>query len=519
MATLKHLSSKNADYGAAEQYLTFEHDEFTGRPILDENGRLVPRQDYRISSLNCGGEDFAVACMRANLRYGKNQRREDVKSHHYILSFDPRDGPDHGLTMDKAQELGERFCAEQFPGHQALVCTHPDGHNHSSNIHVHIVINSLRVAEVERKPYMDRASDTQAGAKHRCTAAAMRHFRAEVMELCQGVGLYQIDLLGGSKSRVTDREYWAQKKGQLALDKENAAQGKPPTKFETDKEKLRREIRAVLAVAVSFEDFAQRLLQRGITVKESRGRLSYLTPDRAKPITARKLGDEFDRAAVGAALERNAARPSRGAKPSIREQLRQPQGVQRMVDIEAKKAQGKGIGYQRWASVFNLKQAAQAFNIYTEYGFSSPEELEAAVSAAFAAVHDSSAKLKPIELALKEKKELRRQVAIYRATKTVREGFAAQKTPKARTTYRQEHEADLLRSEAAVHFFKANGITKLPSTKELTAEIEALMSEKNAGYTEYQERKRRANELLTVKRNIDQVLHGAPSQRRDEHDR
>ena len=356
MATLKHLSSKNADYGAAEQYLTFEHDEFTGRPVLDENGRLVPRQDYRISSLNCGGEDFAVACMRANLRYGKNQRREDVKSHHYILSFDPRDGPDHGLTMDKAQALGERFCAEQFPGHQALVCTHPDGHNHSGNIHVHIVINSLRVAEAERKPYMDRASDTQAGAKHRCTAAAMRHFRAEVMELCQGAGLYQIDLLGGSKNRVTEREYWAQKKGQLALDTEAAAQGKPPTKFETDKEKLRREIRAVLAVAVSFEDFAQRLLQRGITVKESRGRLSYLTPDRTKPITARKLGDDFDRAAVGAALERNAARPSLGAKPSIREQLRQPQGVQRMVDIEAKKAEGKGIGYQRWASNFNLKQ-------------------------------------------------------------------------------------------------------------------------------------------------------------------
>lgn len=519
MATLKHIASKNADYGAAEQYLTFEHDEFTGKPVLDENGRLVPRQDYLISSLNCGGEDFAVACMRANLRYGKNQQREDVKSHHYILSFDPRDGPDHGLTMDKAQELGERFCAEQFPGHQALVCTHPDGHNHSGNIHVHIVINSLRVAEVERKPYMDRASDTQAGAKHRCTAAAMRHFRAEVMELCQGAGLYQIDLLGGSKNRVTEREYWAQKKGQLALDKKNAAQGKPPTKFETDKEKLRREIRAVLAVAVSFEDFAQQLLQRGITVKESRGRLSYLAPDRAKPITARRLGDDFDRTAVSAALERNAARPSRGAKPSIREQLRQNQGVQRMVDIEAKKAQGKGIGYERWASVFNLKQAAQALNLYTEQGFSSPEELDAAISAAFAEVQSSADKLKPIELALKENKELRQQVSVYRATKPIREGLAAQKTPQARAAYRQAHEADLLRSDAAAQFFKAHGITKPPSTKVLTAEIDALLSEKNAEYTEYQERKRRASELLTIKRNIEQLLHGAPSQRRDEHDR
>ena len=146
MATFKHISSKNADYGAAEQYLTFEHDEFTMKPTLDENGRLVPREDYRLATLNCGDEDFAVACMRSNLRYGKNQKREDVKSHHYIISFDPRDGTDNGLTVDKAQSLGEEFCKEHFPGHQAIVCTHPDGHNHSGNIHVHIVIFRLKNA-------------------------------------------------------------------------------------------------------------------------------------------------------------------------------------------------------------------------------------------------------------------------------------------------------------------------------------------------------------------------------------
>ena len=163
MAILKHISSKNANYGDAEKYLTFEHDEFTMKPTLDADGRLIPRVDYRISSLNCGGEDFAVACMRSNLRYGKNQKREDVKSHHYIISFDPRDGPDNGLTVDRAQELGEKFCAEHFPGHQALVCTHPDGHSHTENIHVHIVINSLRIAEVPMLPHMDRPADRKAG--------------------------------------------------------------------------------------------------------------------------------------------------------------------------------------------------------------------------------------------------------------------------------------------------------------------------------------------------------------------
>ena len=298
MATFKHISSKNADYGAAEAYLTFEHDEFTMKPTLDENGRLIPREDYRISSLNCGGEDFAVACMRANLRYEKNQKREDVKSHHYIISFDPRDGTDNGLTVDRAQELGEQFCKEHFPGHQALVCTHPDGHNHSGNIHVHIVINSLRIYEVPLLPYMDRPADTREGCKHRCTNAAMEYFKSEVMEMCHREGLYQIDLLSGSKERITEREYWAAKKGQLALDKENAvreAAGQPtkPTKFETDKAKLRRTIRQALSQAGSFDEFSSLLLREGVTVKESRGRFSYLTPDRTKPITARKLGDDF----------------------------------------------------------------------------------------------------------------------------------------------------------------------------------------------------------------------------------
>ena len=261
------------------------------KPTLDENGRLIPREDYRIATLNCSDEDFSIACLRANLRYGKNLKREDVKSHHYIISFDPRDGPDHGLTVDRAQQLGEQFCLSHFPGHQAIVCTHPDGHNHSGNIHVHIVINSLRIEEVPFMPYMDRPCDTQPGMKHRCTNAAMEYFRSEVMEMCHTAGLYQIDLLNGSKNRITEREYWAQKKGQLALDQENvtlAEQGLPvkQTKFETDKEKLRKQIRSVLSSAVSYEDFVEKLLELGITVKESRGRLSYLTPDRTKPITA-----------------------------------------------------------------------------------------------------------------------------------------------------------------------------------------------------------------------------------------
>ena len=527
MATLKHLGSKNADYGAAEQYLLFEHDEFTMKPVLDENGRLIPREDYRLSTLNCGGEDFAVACMRSNLRYEKNQRREDVKSHHYIISFDPRDGTDNGLTVDRAQELGEQFCKEHFPGHQALVCTHPDGHNHSGNIHVHIVINSLRIYEVPLLPYMDRPADTREGCKHRCTNAAMEYFKSEVMEMCHREGLYQIDLLSGSKERITEREYWAAKKGQLALDKENAvreAAGQPtkPTKFETDKAKLRRTIRQALSQAGSFDEFSSLLLREGVTVKESRGRLSYLTPDRTKPITARKLGDDFDKAAVLVLLTQNAHRAAEQSKaileyPAAVKKLSQGEKttkttpadntLQRMVDREAKRAEGKGVGYDRWAAKHNLKQMAATVTAYQQYGFSSPEELDEACSAAYAAMQESLTELKQVEKTLNGKKELQRQVLAYSKTRPVRDGLKQQKNAKAKAAYRQKYESDFIIADAAARYFRENGISKLPSYKALQAEIETLIQEKNSGYNDYRAKREEYRRLQTVKGNIDQILH------------
>ena len=534
LATFKHISSKNADYGAAEAYLTFEHDEFTMKPTLDENGRLVPREGYRLATLNCGEEDFAVACLRSNLRYGKNQKREDVKSHHYIISFDPRDGTDNGLTVDKAQSLGEEFCNEHFPGHQAIVCTHPDGHNHSGNIHVHIVINSLRIEAVPLLPYMDRPADTKDGCKHRCTDAAMEYFKSEVMELCHRENLYQIDLLHGSKNRVTEREYWAQKKGQLALDKENAAReatGQPtkPTKFETDKAKLRRTIRQALSQAGSFDEFASLLLREGVTVKESRGRLSYLTPDRTKPITARKLGDDFDKAAVLALLTQNAHRAAEQttAIPEYphtqKERLREEKTaktapadntLQRMVDREAKRAEGKGVGYDRWASLHNLKQMAATHNFLMENELLDLDKLDAAVESSRKALSEARESLRGIEQSISDKKSLRKVVNDYRRTRPTIDAHKKLSGRKAEN-YRQSHEAEFIIYEAALRQLKvlAPG-KKLPATSKLNTEIEALISEKNAAYNTYRTAKAEYEQLATAKRNAEQILHGTPSRQK-----
>jgi len=539
LATFKHISSKNADYGAAEKYLIFAHDEFSMKPTLDENGRLMLREDFRIATLNCGEEDFAVACMRSNLRYGKNQKREDVKSHHYIISFDPRDGADHGLTVDRAQQLGEDFCKTHFRGHQAIVCTHPDGHNKSGNIHVHIVINSLRIEEVPLLPYMDRPADTKAGCKHRCTDAAMEYFKSEVMEMCHRENLYQIDLLHGSANRVTEREYWAKKKGQAALDERNAeikAAGLTPrtTKFETDKDKLRQILRQALDTATTFDEYSALLLRQGVAVKESRGRLSYLTPDRTKAITARKLGDDFDRTAVLVRLEQNAKRGviTERAKPTTEKssiigrlheaektaKAQNEQRVQRVVDIEAIRAEGKGIGYEKWASLHNLQQMAAAKFIYDTTGYESLEDFDAAVIAARDEMHASLATLKTFDEKIKENEEMQKWLVSYAKTRDIRDGLKNIKSEKKRAAYRAEHESDFVIADAATRFFKSRGITKLPTRKALQAEKERLISEKNAAYCTYKEQQARHRELITIQQNLAE-LHDRPiPQKSKKHD-
>ena len=497
LATFKHISSKNADYGAAEAYLTFEHDEFTMKATLDENGRLIPREDYRISSLNCGGEDFAVACMRANLRYEKNQKREDVKSHHYIISFDPRDGTDNGLTVDRAQALGEEFCAEHFPGHQAIVCTHPDGHNRSGNIHVHIVIGSIRTREVERKPYMQKPRDWREGMKHSSTAQTMRHLRVEVMELCEGAGLYQIDLLNGSKERVSEAEYWARRRGQLKLDRENAAltaAGQPPQqkKFETVKDTLRKQISSVLYRATSFEDFSDKLIQQyGIAVKESRGQLSYLPAGRTKFIRAKKLGDKFDKAAVLATLQANAER-----KPKVQSK---PTNLAKLIDIQAKLTEGKGIGYECWAKKFNLKAMSQTLILLQEKDLLNEDDLNQRIAELETKYHDSLAVVKDLEGRMKANKELRYHVTAYANAKSVAQQL---KTAKRPAVFEEQHRAELTAYRAAAAYFKANNLTKLPSPKKLEAEYAQLASEKATFYEQYKEAKEELLKLKTAKQNV-----------------
>ena len=233
MAILKQLRSKNADYGAVIDYLKYQHDEFHLVPILDENGNSMLRDEFYFDGLNCNPEAFDLECELLNQQYHKNQRYDEIKCHHYIISHDPMDVADHGLTGEQAQAIGMEYAKANFPGHQALVCTHTDGSNNSGNIHTHIIINSLRKEDIASQPYTERAIDCKAGYKHHLTKEYLRHLQSSLMDICQREGLYQVDLLSPAAERITQQEYHAQRRGQLNLDMANMeimAEGIAPMK-------------------------------------------------------------------------------------------------------------------------------------------------------------------------------------------------------------------------------------------------------------------------------------------------
>ena len=349
---------------------------------------------------------------------------------------------------------------------------------------------------------MQKPRDWREGMKHSSTAQTMRHLRVEVMELCESAGLYQIDLLNGSKERVSEAEYWARRRGQQKLDRENAAltaAGQPSRqkKFETVKDTLRKQISSVLYRATSFEDFSDRLLQRyGITVKESRGRLSYLPAGRKKFIRAHSLGDKFEKELVLATLKENAKSQPIILHSNLEEK---PDRIKKLVDIQAKLKQGKGIGYERWAKKHNLKAMAQTLILLEEKGLTDEDALNQRIAELDTKFHESLAVVKDLETRMADNQKLRRHAAAYTSTKNIAQQLKTTNRPAA---FEEQHRAELTAYRAAVAYFKANNITKLPSPKKLEAEYAQLASEKAKFYEQYKEAKEELLKLKTAKQNV-----------------
>ena len=529
MALIKHIAIKNVSYSDALAYLKFEHDEFTNKPILDEHGEMIGRQFVLIEGINCTPETYGSECVRLNRQYGKNNSRDEIKAHHYIISFDPRDKEDNGLTPERAQALGMEFARKHFPGHQIIVCTHTDGHNKAGNIHVHIVFNSLRKLDVERESFMERPSDALAGFKHHVSKDFLEFLKQETMEMCQRESFYQVDLLSPAKVRITDREYWAQRRGQAALDAENKekiASGLQPTTtiYETKLGFLRRAISSTLFDSRSMEEFQNKLYENyGITVRESRGRLSYLLPDRNKAVSARKLGRDFDKGFIENYLrtaqrklseQQRQADQAQGHSHSGQQHLRPKSSIRLIVDLQACEKAQRNRYYAQKVKISNLHQMSKTIAFLQENGIGTEEELAALLSSTREdqqAKHDT---LLATEHRLKTVNLLIRNTGQYLANKKVYGEYLKAKNKKQ---FRQEHESEILLYEAARKALnELSGGEKIPTLKQLRAEKEELIAKKNEQYEAYSFARAKYRELQTIQANVQSILRENPDVTREQ---
>lgn len=414
--------------------------------------------------------------------------------------------------METAQRLGMESAQKHFPGHQALVCTHDEGHSKSGNIHVHIVLNSLRIQETEELPFQMRPCDTKAGYKHHCSKEYLSYLQDEVMQMCRSHGLNQVDLKG-SEHRVTDAEYHAQRRGQKALDAENEVKienGTKPvqTKFETEKEKIRQAILDVIDHSAYEDEFKKKLLEiYGIRVKESRGRWSYLPPSRKKPITGRKLGDAFEKAAVQRAILGTApiTFDHSGQKSRVAETvLAGTEGIGRIIDQENNEKVQASAGYAYWAKLHNLQEQAKTFNYLSENGLLDGAKLDRDMTAAKEAYQQSHAELKATEERLKQVNRQLRLLGQYYKTKAVYREYA--KTGKQKDFY-EEHSAELELFEAASRelreIFEEE---KLPTIQALKQEKSELSKKKETQHETFKTLRSQWMELSKLVRNRDSLM-------------
>ena len=533
MAVIKHIASKNADYGESERYLIFQHNEYTQKPILDDEGHMILRDEYYLNGLNCDPFTFASECQELNSYYHKNKKFNEIKSHHYIISFDPKDKEECGLTGERAQQLGLTFAKKNFSGHQALVCTHTDGHNESGNIHVHIVINSLRKYDVPQEPYMEFDCESKAGYKHHLSTAYLAHLKQDVMDMCQKEGLHQVDLLSPAERKITEKEYWAQRRGQEKLDKLNQKMledGITPkeTRYQTEKQFLRDAIDDAASTAKSPEEFAQILDKKyHIIFKISRNRYSYLHPGRKKYITGRNLGTRYEEDFLLQTFKENVKslsdRKMKTEEPQVPNTVKNLQtalspdasdipvpfifiksDLRLVIDLQTCIKAQQSEAYAQKVKLSNLKQMAQTVAYIQEHGYDSLEDFHTALDQASDQTNAARKSLKNTEQQLKDVNEQIHFTGQYLAYKNV---YADYRKSRNKDKFYEEHRAELSLYDTALRTLKEkSGGNKLPSMKALYAEKDRLIELRDTQREDFSNRRDYERELRTVSSNIDMIL-------------
>ena len=263
----------------------------------------------------------------------------------------------------------------------------------------------------------------------------------------------------------------------------------------------------------SFEMLLEQIAKTNCEVKRRGNTISLRYGDKPGFIRLSSLGDGYSEEEIRAVIS--------GKKAHAPQRKRRPAPAKKntlLIDIQAKLDEGKGAGYKRWASVFNVKQMAQTYNYLKEHDLLDYDVLSAKAAEAAAKFNSLSAQIKSAEKRMAEIAVLKTHIINYSKT---REVYADYRKAGYSKKYLAEHEADIILHKAAKKAFDELGVKKLPTVRSLQAEYAKLLSEKKSAYADYRAARDEMRELLIHKQNIDRILGTDKSgaEKEKEHDR
>jgi hypothetical protein len=424
--------------------------DYALNPSKTDNGRLIT--SYRCDSRTADAE-FLLAKKEYEYITGRDNGGKNVLAYHIRQSFAPGK-----VSPEEAGEIGRELCLSFTKGRYAfVVATHID----KAHVHNHIIFNSTSL---------------DCTRKFKNFWGSSKAIRRISDLLCAEHGLSVIENPAPSRGSYGD---WL-------------GENKPPS----HKEILKRAADDILPSAATYDDFTARLIAAGFEVNAKGKYHTAKLPDWGKPTRFETLGDEYTEAAIRARLGKARIIASGGdsgmrSAPSL------------LIDIQAKIREGKGAGYEHWAKIFNLKQAAKTLLFLREQGIDSYEDLKRKTAAASDEFDALSAKIRDADKKLKDIAELQKQISTYGKTRAV---YAAYKKSGWDRAYYDANAADIILHRAAKKFFDARGFkTKLPSINQLKQEY-ATLAEKKILYGDYHRLRDSSRELTVAKVNADRIL-------------
>jgi hypothetical protein len=429
--------------------------DYAENPLKTQKGELVT--GYECDPHTADAE-FLLSKRQYFMLTGRDQGDRDVIAYHTRQSFKPGE-----VTPEEANEIGRELALSFTKGrHSFIVATHVD----KAHIHNHIIFNSTRL---------------DCTAKFRNFIGSSFAVRRISDRICVEHRLSIVENPKPSRGSYGD---WI-------------GDNKPLS----NQEKLRRAIDEVLEKKPgSFDAFIAAMEALGYRAKPGK-RLSFLTPGAEKFTRCREstLGADYTEEGIRDRIAGERAAPAhRGGIPQT--DSHRP-GL--LIDIQARLQAGKGPGYERWAKIFNLKQAAQTLIYLQEHGGMDYEELAVKASDVTARYNALSDRMKELEKNLTDNAALQKQIVNYSKTRAT---YIEYRKAGYSKRFKETHEADILLHQAAKKHFDGLGLQKLPTVASLRADYAVQLEEKRRAYREYQQARDEMKELLVVKANVDRLL-------------